>query len=99
MDRYAELILKLLEIQVGSRPRSPELIAEDERLMEGLERRYQAGLSYRCSDFRQDPDQLSPVPPREAHAKSAARSSQKAPTWNGTQMLRHSTSHQMDEAA
>ncbi len=37
MQRAAELILRLLEIQSGGRHRSPELIAEDERLMIDLE--------------------------------------------------------------
>jgi hypothetical protein len=36
MDNFAELMRRLLEIQSGGRQRSPELIAEDERLMEGL---------------------------------------------------------------
>jgi hypothetical protein len=33
MDRYAELMQKLLEIQSGGRERSPELMSEDQRLM------------------------------------------------------------------
>jgi hypothetical protein len=36
MENFAELMQRLLEIQSGGRQRSPELIAEDERLMEGL---------------------------------------------------------------
>jgi len=36
MERFAELMQRLLEIQSGGRQRSPELIAEDERLMDGL---------------------------------------------------------------
>ena len=36
MEDFAELIQRLLEIQSGGRQRSPELIAEDERLMDCL---------------------------------------------------------------
>lgn len=36
MENFAELMQRLLEIQSGGRQRSPELIADDERLMEGL---------------------------------------------------------------
>jgi hypothetical protein len=36
MENFAELMQRLLEIQSGAKQRSPELIAEDERLMEGL---------------------------------------------------------------
>jgi hypothetical protein len=36
MENFANLMQRLLEIQSGGRQRSPELIAEDERLMEGL---------------------------------------------------------------
>jgi hypothetical protein len=36
MEKFADLVQRLLEIQSGGRERSPELIAEDERLMEGL---------------------------------------------------------------
>jgi hypothetical protein len=42
MERYAELMLKLLEIQNDGRHRSPELVAEDERLMDDLQKRYEA---------------------------------------------------------
>ena len=37
MEYLAELMQRLLEIQSGGRQRSPELIAEDERLMDGLQ--------------------------------------------------------------
>jgi len=33
MEDFAELMQRLLEIQSGGRKRSPELIAEDKRLM------------------------------------------------------------------
>ncbi len=39
METYVELIQRLLAIQSGGRPRSPELVAEDERLMDGLQKR------------------------------------------------------------
>ncbi len=40
----AELMQRLLEIQGGGSQRSPELIAEDERLMDGLQKRTLAGM-------------------------------------------------------
>jgi hypothetical protein len=43
VENFAELIQRLLEIQSGGRQRSPELIAEDERLMDGLQKRNLAG--------------------------------------------------------
>ena len=43
MENLAELMQRLLEIQSGGRQRSPELIAEDERLMDGLRKRHLAG--------------------------------------------------------
>jgi hypothetical protein len=43
MEYFAELMQRLLEIQSGGRPRSPELIAEDARLMEDLQKRNLAG--------------------------------------------------------
>jgi len=36
MEDFAELMQRLLEIQSGGRQRSPELIAEDKRLMDDL---------------------------------------------------------------
>jgi hypothetical protein len=42
MERFAELILRFLEIQSDGPPRSPELIADDDRLMDGLQKRYRA---------------------------------------------------------
>jgi hypothetical protein len=39
MQDVAELMQRLLEIQSGGRQRSPELTAEDERLMDGLQKR------------------------------------------------------------
>ena len=43
MENFAELMQRLLEIQSGGRQRTPELIAEDERLMDGLQKRNLAG--------------------------------------------------------
>jgi hypothetical protein len=43
MEELAELMQRLLEIQSGGRPRSPKLIAEDKRLMDGLEKKQLAG--------------------------------------------------------
>jgi hypothetical protein len=36
MENFNELIQRLLEVQSGGRQRSLKLIAEDERLMDGL---------------------------------------------------------------
>jgi hypothetical protein len=43
MENVTELIQRLLEIQSGGRPRNPKLIAEDERLLNGLQKRKLAG--------------------------------------------------------
>jgi hypothetical protein len=43
MEDFAELMQRLLEFQSGRRQRSPKLIAEDERLMDGLQKRDLAG--------------------------------------------------------
>ena len=43
MENIGEFIQRLLEIQSGGRERSPELIAEDERLVEYLQERHLAG--------------------------------------------------------
>jgi hypothetical protein len=52
MENLAELMQRLLEIQGGGRQRSPELIAEDERLIEGL--RSPAGKSAQTVKLGQD---------------------------------------------
>jgi hypothetical protein len=39
MENFVELTQRLLEIQSGGRQRSPELIEEDERLMDSLQKR------------------------------------------------------------
>jgi hypothetical protein len=43
MENFAQLIQRLLELQSGGRQRSPELIAEDDRLIHGLQKRTLAG--------------------------------------------------------
>ncbi len=39
MENFAELIQRLLEIQSGGRPRSPKVVAEDEILIDRLQKR------------------------------------------------------------
>jgi hypothetical protein len=39
MESFTELMQRLIEIQRDERERSPELIAEDRRLLDGLQRR------------------------------------------------------------
>jgi hypothetical protein len=39
MRDLADLMQRLMELQSGGRHRSPELLAEDERLMDGLQKR------------------------------------------------------------
>jgi hypothetical protein len=39
MEDFSQLMRRLLEIQSGGRQSNPELIAEDERLMERLQKR------------------------------------------------------------
>jgi len=55
MENPADLIQRLLEIQSGGQQRSPELIAEDERLIERL--RSQLGRSTQTAQL--GPDNLS----------------------------------------
>jgi hypothetical protein len=54
MEDFAELMQRLLEIQSGGRKRSPELIAEDERLMDGLQKRNLAGKPAQRVELSQD---------------------------------------------
>jgi len=54
MENLADLMQRLLEIQSGGRQRSPELIAEDERLMDGLRRRHLAGKPAATVKLSQD---------------------------------------------
>jgi hypothetical protein len=39
MEDFAELMQRLLEVQSGGQERTPALIAEDERLMDGLQKK------------------------------------------------------------
>jgi hypothetical protein len=54
MENFAELIQRLLEIQSGGRPRSPEVAAEDERLMDRLRKRDLAGKLPQAAKLSQD---------------------------------------------
>jgi hypothetical protein len=54
MQRAAELILRLLEIQSGGRHRSPELIAEDEQLMNDLQNSSLSASSVDRADLADD---------------------------------------------
>jgi hypothetical protein len=57
MDWYAELMQRLLEIQCGGRERSPELMSEDQRLMNSLQQKNPGTEQYRASG--QDCSQVS----------------------------------------
>jgi hypothetical protein len=61
MEELVELMQRLLEIQSGGRQRSPELVAEDERLMDGLQKRYLAGKPPQ----RVERSPLQPKPPQK----------------------------------
>jgi hypothetical protein len=54
MENFADLMQRLLEIQSGGRQRSPELVAEDERLMDGLQKRSLAGKPVQLAQTRSD---------------------------------------------
>jgi hypothetical protein len=54
MENVTELIQRLLEIQSGGRQRSPKLIAEDERLMAGLQKRSLVGKPRQTAQLGQD---------------------------------------------
>jgi hypothetical protein len=54
MENFAMLMQRLLEIQSGGRQRSPELIAEDERLMDGPQKRTLAGKPIQTVKLSQD---------------------------------------------
>jgi hypothetical protein len=66
MENFAELMQRLLEIQSGGRQRSPELIAEDERLMDGLQKRNLAGKPTQTVKLSQDSPERAPRPMRRA---------------------------------
>ena len=54
MKNFAGLMRRLLEIQSGEKQRSPELIAEDERLIDGLRKRASTGRSLQTVNAGQD---------------------------------------------
>jgi len=54
MENFAELMHRLLEIGDRGRQRSPEPIAEDERLMDGLQKRNLAGKPTQPVQLSQD---------------------------------------------
>jgi hypothetical protein len=54
MEDFAELMQRLLELQSGGRQRSPGLIAEDERLMDGLPKQTLAGKPLQTVKLSQD---------------------------------------------
>jgi hypothetical protein len=60
MENFAALMQRLLEVQSGGRQRSPELIAEDERLMDDLQKRTLA----------EKPQQTMKLPPDDAPAQT-----------------------------
>jgi len=51
MENLAELMQRLLEIQSGGQ-RSPKLVAEDERLMDGLQKKHLAGKPTQTVELR-----------------------------------------------
>jgi hypothetical protein len=59
MENFVELMQRLLEIQSGGRQRSPELIAEDGRLMDGLQKRNPAGKPTQTIKLSQDSPELA----------------------------------------
>jgi hypothetical protein len=59
MENFAELMQRLLEIQSGGRQRSNKLIAEDERLMDRLQKRNPAGRVPQTVKLSQDGPELA----------------------------------------
>jgi hypothetical protein len=57
METLAELMQRLLEIQSGGRQRSAALIAEDERLMDGLQKKLMAEKSTQTARLSPDNSQ------------------------------------------
>ncbi len=54
MENFAELMHRLLEIQSGGTQRSPQLIAEDQLLMDGLRKRTEEGKPVQTATPNQD---------------------------------------------
>jgi hypothetical protein len=57
MENFAELMHRLLEIQSGGRQRSPKLIAEDARLVDGLQKRSLTGKPRQTAEFGQNSEE------------------------------------------
>jgi hypothetical protein len=64
MEGFAELMQRLLEIQNDEKHRSPQLIADDERLMDGLYQRILAGNSARTATCTEDSLSTDEIPAR-----------------------------------
>jgi hypothetical protein len=58
MEDFTELMQRLLEIQSGGRQRNPQRIEEDERLMDGLQKRSLAGQPTQTVRLSQDSAEL-----------------------------------------
>ena len=54
MEDFTELMQRLLEIQSGGRQRNPQRIEEDERIMDGLQKRSLAGQPTQTVRLSQD---------------------------------------------
>jgi hypothetical protein len=54
MENFTELMHRLLEIQSDGKPRSPKLIAEDERLRASLQKRSLVGKPRQTAQLGQD---------------------------------------------
>jgi hypothetical protein len=54
MEYFAELMQRLLQIQSGGRPRNPEVLAEDEIVIDRLQKRDLAGKLSRPVELSQD---------------------------------------------
>jgi hypothetical protein len=59
MENFDQLMQRLLEIQSGGRQRSPQLIAEDQRLMDDLQKKNRGGKSTQTVQLSQhDPERM-----------------------------------------
>jgi hypothetical protein len=78
MENLVDLMQRLLEIQSGGRQRSPQLITEDERLMDGLRERSLAGKPPQTVRLSQDSPErtrsrLNSSPGHDAEMQNRAR--------------------------
>ena len=69
MENFAELMHRLLEIQMGGSQRSPQLIAEDERLIEYLQKRHLAAKPLQSVRPSQDRPEAGAIQGTEARAR------------------------------